>query len=352
MNEDNLKKALTLYFSPNLGRVKSKEIVEKNLWDSIDFKDSEIQKKVDRELLQVEKFKAKIISLLDDEYPSQLKEIYDAPLVLYYYGNLKTSLPIGVVGTRNPSKYGERACKEIVRELCQYPVEIISGFANGIDTIAHREAVSANAKTFAVMGCGLDKNYPASNYRLRAEILEKGGALISEFPFGTEALSYHFPLRNRIISGLSVGVAVIEASASSGAIITAKTANEQGRNIYTIPGSIFCDSFDGNHALIRQGATLIQSGKDILNDISVFKEEKPQLKKLKKASPKKEPHQEKLLPLFGEEEKLVYDFICEPVTLDFILAKTGFTPAKALSLLTQLCIKGAAEERGGLYHRT
>lgn len=356
MNE-NIKKALFLKFSNGIGNVSAKQIILNNHWDKVNFNDPEIINKVENELNNIENQKINVITLLDTLYPPLLKEIHDPPLLLYYEGNLEAKQPIAVVGTRHPSPYGEKSCRDIVKGLCKYGVEIISGFAYGIDGIAHKTTLENQSKTIAVLACGLDIAYPYAHVKLKNEIIASGGAVISEYPMGTKPQPYHFPIRNRIISGLAQGTIVIEAKIESGALITAKYAGEQGRSVYTIPGSIFQESFYGNHTLIREGGILIRKAEDVLEDLQTFSEKKL-IKKTIKLN--KEEMQEtvrthaddSLFAYLNEEEKLIMECFSEKTTLDYLLAKTGFSPSKILSLLTQLNIKGLLEEKGGIYYKS
>ncbi|HCL56697.1 MAG TPA: DNA-protecting protein DprA [Spirochaetia bacterium] len=343
MKEENLRKALYLKFYPRIGNRKTKEIIEKSLWDTVDLNQKEAKEKTDAELEKISRLKVSTVTLFDENYPSLLKEIYDPPIVLYYYGSLETALPLGVVGTRKPSRYGVKAVRKLVGDLVCQGVEIVSGLAYGIDTEAHYETLENKGKTLAVMGSGIDITYPSSNQRLRDLILQEGGAVVSEFPIGTKPAPFTFPMRNRIISGLSLGVLVGEAGENSGAIITAKNANDQGRQVFAIPGMIETESFTGNHALIRQGAALVRNAGDILDEISFYRQNKLETKETVKSQPKN--------LILSEEENLVLSLLKEPVSIDELIQTTGMSVPKILSLLTQLSLKDAVEERGGVYNK-
>lgn len=190
------------------------------------------------------------------DYPEQLKEIYDAPLKLYVLGN-KTILKqkgIAIVGARKATEYGRKVAIKISKEISYYGINIISGLALGIDTYAHMGSILADSagKTIAVLGSGIDEIYPKQNIKLAKQILETGGCIVSEYPLGTKPEKIHFPQRNRIISGLSNGVLVVEATNKSGALITADFALEQGRDVFSIPGNILNDTSDGTNNLIKQ----------------------------------------------------------------------------------------------------
>ena len=215
----------------------------------------------------------KICKITDNDYPRLLKEIYDPPYFFYYKGSIANinNFSIGVVGTRKYTNYGERAIEKIIYNLTKNNLNIISGLALGIDTLAHKACLNAKGKTIAVLGTGIDKQsfYPFTNRHLAEKIISEGGAIISEFPLGTEPLRYNFPQRNRIISGLSFGTLVIEAAEKSGALITARCACEQNREVFAVPGSIFSDMSIGPNELIKQGAKPITKADDILETLDL-----------------------------------------------------------------------------------
>ena len=209
----------------------------------------------------------KHVSLIDPAYPLLLKNIYDPPALLYYRGTLiMQKFTLAIVGSRRMSSYGKRALEQIFEEMAGQDLTIVSGLAYGIDAYAHQLAIKHRLRTIAVLGSGPDDNsiYPRKHSSLAKEIIQKGGAVMSEFPPGTPGLQYHFPMRNRIISGLSHAVLVIEASEKSGSLITAQFALEQGRSVYALPGSIFCANSKGTNNLIKQGAGLLTNFNDLL----------------------------------------------------------------------------------------
>ena len=208
----------------------------------------------------------KLVSIFDGAYPNALKEIHDPPLVLYVKGEIpQANYAIGIVGSRECSYYGLKAASVFSAELAREGIPIISGGAKGIDTAAHEAALKAGGTTAAVLGCGLDIAYPSSNKYLFQRIAERG-AVISEYPPGTEPRAMNFPARNRIIVGLSRGIVVAEAARKSGALITAHIAADEGREVYCVPGNIFERSSIGCHELIRTGAKLVDNVQDILED--------------------------------------------------------------------------------------
>jgi DNA processing protein len=212
------------------------------------------------------------ILLLDDGvYPSSLREIYDPPIVLYVKGAWSDCLErpcIGVVGSRRCSTYGQNAANMLARDLAEHGVTVVSGFARGIDAAAHRGALEAGGRTVAVLGTGIDEVYPRDHKKLAVEILDRGGALVSQFPLGTPPVSENFPYRNRIISGLSLGVVVVEAAENSGSLITARLALEQNREVFAVPGNITSrNSFGTNYLIKGAGAKLVQQWQDIAAEL-------------------------------------------------------------------------------------
>ena len=210
-----------------------------------------------------------IISLDDPFYPPRLKEIYDPPVILYVSGNAELLIRpgIAVVGTRHPTPYGIGMSERLSCDLAAQGLTIISGMARGVDTASHRGAITAKGKTIAVFGTGVDVIYPKENTRLSEQILALGGALISEFPLGTFAAPQNFPIRNRIISGMSVGVLVVEAAEYSGTRITARCALEQNRDVFAVPGNVTNKNSWGPNTLIKQGAKLVATWEDVWEDL-------------------------------------------------------------------------------------
>jgi DNA processing protein len=211
-----------------------------------------------------------ILTPSDDAYPERLKEIYDPPAVLWIRGDVQLlSRPgIAVVGTRHPSPYGTGMAEMLSRDLAARGLTILSGMARGVDTAAHKGALEARGKTVAVWGTGIDVIYPKENKRLAEQILESGGAIMSEYPLGTFPAPQNFPIRNRILSGMSVGVLVIEAAEHSGTRITARLAMEQNRDVYAVPGNVTNKNAWGPNTLIKQGAKLTATWEDVWEDLS------------------------------------------------------------------------------------
>lgn len=211
------------------------------------------------------------ILIQDEEYPKQLKNIYDPPIKIYVLGNRKllNQCGIAIVGTRKASEYGKKVALQFAKDLSQKGINVISGLALGIDTYAHLGTLQQNSigKTIAVLGSGLDNIYPKQNIELAKQIIKNDGCLISEYPVGTKPEKQNFPQRNRIISGLSDGVLIVEAAEKSGALITADFALEQGREIFAVPGSVFSNTSIGTNNLIKQGARLVTKFEEILEEM-------------------------------------------------------------------------------------
>ena len=275
----------------------------------------------------------KKIDIEDKNYPKLLKKIKDPPKVLYFLGEIKGREDcFAIVGTRRCSAYGKQVALEMAGDLAEAGLTIVSGLAPGIDTFAHRAVVEKKKRTIAVLGTGLDEKsiYPKSNLKLAKKILENGGCLISEYPPGTRGTKFTFPQRNRIVSGLSLGVLVVEAKEKSGALITAEYALEQKRPVFAIPGSIYSLNSRGCHRLIKKGAKLVEKAKDILEGLGI--EKKIEKEKIEGRS---------------EEEKLILEILREgALEIEEIIAKTKLSPAKVASLISVLEIEGKIKNLG------
>ena len=229
---------------------------------------TEILDKAQAEIERLEALGAQVITLADEAYPELLREIYDPPIALYVKGDLTAALSqpsIAVVGSRRCSTYGTNAANFLARELAAHGVTIISGLARGIDGAAHRGVLEVGGKTVGVIGTGMDVNYPKEHKKLSEE-MAVNGAVVSEFPLGTPPLAQNFPYRNRVISGLCLGVLIVEASEHSGSLITARLATEQGREIFAVPGNITSQTSFGPNFLIKDGAKLVQHWRDVVEE--------------------------------------------------------------------------------------
>jgi len=281
------------------------------------------------------KQKIQIISFQDKEYPRSLSEIGDAPVVLYVKGSLDTwnELALAFVGSRRASMYGTQVAQDLAGRLSEMGFSIISGLARGIDTAAHRGCLRSGSKTYAVMGCGLNHIYPAENAKLLAEIATNG-AVLSEFTMNTPPQAQNFPQRNRIISGLSLGVVVVEAGRHSGALITSRFALEQGREVFAVPGHIHDPNTCGTHRLIQQGAKLITCVEDILDEIQPVLVRHPLLMSAGKEGCPSDFRPDSL-PESGDEA-FVLNALRRPLGMDDLVCRIGKSSADLLRLLLAL----------------
>lgn len=294
----------------------------------------------------------------DADYPAGLRRLPDKPLVLYVDGDikcLKGRITLGVVGTRKPSYESIAVTEKISSDLAKAGVVVISGGALGIDSAAHQGALNAAGKTVCVLGCGLGTDYLMENEALRRDI-SRSGAVVAEYPPFKKASRYTFPERNRIISGMSRGVLVVEAGAKSGSLITAKRAAEQGRDVFAIPGSILTSAYTGVNNLIKDGARAVTSAADILEGYAVMYPDRLNMAAIAEnsANPvfdiknEKKKINKKAESGFGAEADRVYAvFGDEPLHPDDICAATGLSPAKVIAALMQLEIGGLIEQTDG-----
>jgi DNA processing protein len=319
-----------------------------------DFPDWE---KVERELKCARQNGVRIVTLQDPLYPPRLACIYDNPAYLYVKGSLRDDdINIAFVGSRTASAHGLFTTERLCRELALRGATIVSGMARGIDSAAHRGALAGRGRTIAVLGCGLDIVYPPENARLFDEIAANG-AVISEFPFGAPPNAPNFPARNRIISGLSLGVVVVEAGEKSGSLITARIALEQGREVFAVPGSIDVSGSRGTNKLIKQGAKLIENIDDILEEILPQAGSIPQAVRTPASRDNADvpPVKHETVPdrTFTESEKAVWEALSQkPVHVDRIITSTGRTAAEVLGSLLSLELKGVIQQKlGKIYVR-
>ncbi len=330
------------------------EVVGKNLAQRIrqykDFVDLEGQ------MRGIEKYDVRFITLDDPAYPLRLAEIYDPPLALFTRGTLHESDRYGVaiVGTRGATGYGLRMAERLGAELAARGITVVSGMAQGIDTAAHRGALSSGGRTIAVLGCGVDVVFPAENADLMQRIIQQG-CVASPFPMGMKALKGNFPQRNRIISGLSLGIIVVEAPPGSGALITARHAAEQGREVFAVPGQAGQRNSMGPHSLIREGAKLVESVEDVLTELEVpsaARQPAPApVKPPKQASapePARAPAQKPPEPVVSETEKdILASLSSDGSFVDEIAATCRISISEALSSLTLLELKGLVRQFSG-----
>lgn len=286
-----------------------------------------------------------IITILDSNYPKQLKELTDAPFVLYCSGNIEllNSQQLAIVGARNHSTYGKNVTDKICQELAQTSMTITSGLAYGIDTLAHKFALDNNLPTVGVVGTGVDVIYPSSNRSLYQKIINHDGLIVSEFPLGTGPLRHNFPQRNRIISGLSKGVIVVEAAQKSGSLITAQLALEQNKEVFAVPGSIFSKTSQGCNDLIKQGAKLVGDINDILEEISLDNNHinvQQDITVLKNTQ----------VTDLNEQEQAVFQIIKPSITtLDKIITESKLSYTQVSEILFELEMKDLVESVPGGY---
>lgn len=307
---------------------------------------------MDRELSLIEKYQVKVITLEDEDYPFNLRNTANSAPVIYVRGKLvlRDRLALAVVGSRRATPYGKMIAETLSRELAEYGFTIVSGLARGIDTMAHRGALAGKGQTVAVLGCGVDRVYPLENGQLRDEIIREG-AVISEFPMSTPPLPQNFPIRNATISGLSLGVVVVEAAEDSGALITARQALEQGREIFAVPGNITAATSRGVHSLIKEGAKLIEGIDDILEELMMVIEsyDREIATRIKVKSRKKIPSPEdRGEPMLSAEEKKIWSLLSwDPQNIEILIEKSEMTVKDVVSVLTNLEIKGFIKQLPG-----
>ena len=309
---------------PNIGPELARRI---HSWRNLDLKG---------ELALIEKEKVTLLPISNEHYPTNLKEIYDPPILLYVKGELteEDKNAISIVGTRRPTYYGRSTAERLGYELGIRGITVVSGMARGIDTFSHRGALKAKARTLAILGSGLSNIYPRENRKLSHQIGECG-AVISEFPMRMSPHRENFPRRNRLISGLSLGVVVVEAAQHSGSLITANFALNQGREVFAVPGKAGSVNTQGTHHLLRQGARLVESADDILEELPTLvrsekKEEVLQRMELNEI-------ETDLFKLLGDE----------PLHIEELLERTGLAAEKALSTLGMLEMKGLIRQLPG-----
>ncbi|MBI1886560.1 MAG: DNA-protecting protein DprA [Chloroflexi bacterium] len=288
----------------------------------------------DDEMERLGRHKIDPLTWNDAAYPSRLKEIFDPPPVLYVRGKLTEAdeMAVAVVGTRRPTPYGRQAAEELTWGLAKSGITVVSGLARGVDAGAHRAALDAGGRTIAVMACGLDMVYPAEHARLALEISERG-ALISDYPLGTQPRGDYFPRRNRIMSGLSLGVLVVEGDMKSGALITARLALEQNREVFAVPGSVFSPQSRGTNSLIQEGAKLVSRVEDVLEELNLTMV--PQQLEMRE-----------VIPATDTEASLLRHISKEPVHIDEVCRKSGLPIATVSSALAMLELKGLVRQMG------
>lgn len=353
---ENIIKYLNLSFTKNIGYKTVKKILDtvgsiENIWENLDTLKENFTERTLNKILNAlekpynetlktlelaEKQNVKLISLEDPEYPQNLREISDPPLVLYIKGSLlNLEKSISIVGTRKPSSYGKVVAKAITEFLVENKIKTVSGGALGIDSIVHKTTLDKNGKTVVVLGSGIDVLYPYSNRWMFHKILDNGGSIISEFPFGTKPSKFTFPQRNRIVASLSVATIVIEAPKKSGSLITANLANQYGKIVFSVPHNINNPKGEGCNKLIKDGASVITSLEDIIQEIPyLFVGNEKSFES----------------SLSSIEEK-VLDAIDGPSSLDEIIQKTSLSVEEVLEILTILEVEGYIINHNGIYEK-
>ncbi len=305
--------------------------------------DSDACRRIDRELTALQRTGIEVRTILDPSYPARLRMIPDPPPLLYISGCLteQDELALAIVGARRATPAGRVLTEELARDLAAAGFTVVSGMARGVDAAAHRGALAAGGRTVAVLGCGIDRTYPVEHERLRREI-EARGAVLSELSLGSPPHSAHFPRRNRIISGLSVGVVVTEAAINSGSLITARLAAEQGREVFAVPGFVKEETSRGTNALLKEGATLVEKAQDVIEAVV------PQLDISSRARLSCVPSGVTGGDRFGKEEQLVYDALSyDPQTVDCLVELTGLPVPSVMAALLSLELRQQARQLAG-----
>ncbi|HDZ62843.1 MAG TPA: DNA-protecting protein DprA [Nitrospirae bacterium] len=313
----------------NIGASRAGSIVGFDQWDTV-------QKTIDL----ASENNIRIITFKDSSYPDGLKRLPDAPLVIYVNGDIANDdkYAVAVIGSRMSTEYGRRVAEKISHDLASAGLTVVSGMARGIDTASHKGALKAGGRTLAVLGSGIDVIYPPENRKL-VDLIASSGAVISEFPFGTDPNRENFPRRNRMISALSFGVVVVEAAVDSGSLITVGYALEQGKEVFAVPGNITSRTSKGTNDLIKKGAKLIDSAQEIISELRY------QIKGILR-----EEHllSRKPLPEMTEEEAALCKYLCnEPKHIDKIVREAKVPISKALSILLSLELNGVVKQTDG-----
>jgi len=309
------------------------------LLNVLEFKKEEVLTLAKRELERAEKLGITLL-FRENFKDHSLGKINLAPVFLYVKGVLNLEVPlIAIIGSRKPSSYGKEVTKSFSKGFAELEIGVVSGLARGIDSIAHKTVVEAGGYTIAVLGSGLDVIYPSENKGLFERILQTGGAVVTEFPLGTKPRKENFPMRNRIISGLSQGIVVVEAAQKSGTLITAKWALEQGKEVFAVPGSIYSPQSQGTHYLIKQGAIPVSSAEEVCEflELSDKKSRDSQKNKIEE------------VPLSEEEKEVISLLSPYPQHIEEVIEKTEIPAFELLAIITELELKGIVETLPGKY---
>jgi DNA processing protein len=338
-------KLLLDYFksAKNIWLSKTSELVETGLSNQkvIEFDEYRKNFNIPVYFEKLKEFSIKIVTILDTNYPKNLKGLTGAPVVLYYKGNIKSanSNSVAIVGSRKITSYGKEVTQKFSTELAGIGITIISGLAHGVDTEAHKGAIAVKGRTLAVIGNGLDTIYPAENTKLAEEIIENGGAIISEYPLGYPAFPANFAVRNRIVSGMSDAVIVVEGAEKSGTLLTAAHAAEQGKTVFAVPGQITSPMSFAPLYLLKNGAKLATRVEDILEELDIqFKVDTEKVGKV--------------IPDTAEERELLDILESEPLHLDELVRISGSKTSEISARLTIMEMKGMVRNLGqGMYKK-
>ena len=294
---------------------------------------------IERQMAAIEKKGVRPITCFDTDYPELLKNIYDPPPMLFVKGTIKEedSSAVAVVGTRNPKRYGKMMAEKLSKDLADGGITVVSGLARGIDSLAHKGALSRGGRTIGVLGCGVDVVYPPEHKKLFEAVIANG-ALISEFPMGTRPEAPNFPRRNRVISGMSLGVVIVQAPAKSGALLTARYALDQNREVFSVPGNVDDMQSRGTNGLIKQGAKLVEDVEDILVEIK---------SSLRIPIEPKPPVPDDVEELEPNERSVLQALSDEPKHIDAICNQTSLEPSITLAALLSLELSGLVRQLSG-----
>ena len=354
MSNKDIKYGVGFSLIPGIGRVRLTQLENyfgnlENAWQAapVDLKHSGLDSgsihaitswrdkiSLEAEMEKLDRYGVKALTCHDPDYPARLKEIYDYPPLLYVRGSLlpEDEWCLTVVGTRRATVYGRQVTEEIATDLARSKITIISGLAKGIDSIAHHSALEAGGRSIAVFACGLDTVYPSENVNLARRIMQQG-ALVSEYPLGTRPKAENFPRRNRIMSGMSLGVLIVEAGETSGAMITAHLALEQNREVFAVPGSILSPVSRGTNHLIQEGAKLVRDYTDILEELNL-------------TAVTRQIEMKEILPTSDTESLLLKQLSVEPTHIDEVCRNSGLPVSAVSSTLAMMELKGLVKQVG------
>ncbi len=316
---------------PDIGEARAQKIAAFDGWD-----------RVERERSAIDALRVNVVPYTDPSYPAALRDFDDAPILLYLKGAItpEDAYSVAIVGSRHMTEYGRKVAHMMAAGLAERGITVISGMARGIDTTAHKGALAAGGRSIAVLGCGIDRPYPPENKSLFQE-LSQNGCVVSEFPVGTPPNKENFPRRNRIISGLSLAILVVEAAENSGSLITAEYALEQGKDVFAVPGNITNPNAAGCNMLIQKGARLVLRVDDILEELA------PKLRGMIKSSAADRASAPPRLDITPEEGAICNVLGDEPKHIDLIARETRFPPSQLSAMLLSLEIKGVIRQIEG-----